>query len=54
VLRGRSASILGYTNNALTPAQRAGAIEAVVDRARSGALAVDHEVLPLAQVAEGW
>ena len=54
VLRGRSASILGYTNNALTPAQRAGAVEAVVDRARSGALAVDHEVLPLAQVAEGW
>jgi NADPH:quinone reductase-like Zn-dependent oxidoreductase len=54
VLRGRSASILGYTNNALTAAQRAGAIEAVVERATSGALAVDHEVLPLAQVEEGW
>ncbi|MGZ4507963.1 MAG: zinc-binding dehydrogenase [Blastococcus sp.] len=54
MLRGKSASILGYTNNALTPAQRAGAIEAVVDRARSGALAVDHEVLPLAQVADVW
>jgi NADPH:quinone reductase-like Zn-dependent oxidoreductase len=54
VLRGKNASILGYTNNALTPAQRAEALEAVVFHAGSGALAVDHEVLPLSQVAEGW
>jgi NADPH:quinone reductase-like Zn-dependent oxidoreductase len=54
VVRSRNASILGYTNNALTPAQRAEALEAVVFHAGSGALAVDHEVLPLSQVAEGW
>ncbi len=54
VLRSRSAQILGYTNNALTTAQRAEALRAVLDGARSGALAVEHETVPLAEVADGW
>jgi NADPH:quinone reductase-like Zn-dependent oxidoreductase len=54
VLRSRNAGILGYTNNSLTQAQRAHALEAVLAGARSGALVVDHEVLPLAGVVDGW
>jgi NADPH:quinone reductase-like Zn-dependent oxidoreductase len=54
VLRSRSAAVLGYTNNALTPARRAEALAAVVGHAQSGALAVDHEVLSFAEVADGW
>jgi NADPH:quinone reductase-like Zn-dependent oxidoreductase len=54
VLRGRSAAVLGYTNNALTPAQRAAAVDAVLGHAAAGRLAVAHEVLPMAEVAEAW
>jgi len=54
VLRGRSADVLGYTNNALTPGQRAAALDAVLGHAAAGRLAVEHEVLPMAMVAEAW
>jgi NADPH:quinone reductase-like Zn-dependent oxidoreductase len=54
VLRSHSADILGYTNNALTSTQRAQALSAVLGHAHTGALAVDHDVLPLAEVADGW
>ncbi|MCW2507824.1 MAG: Zn-dependent oxidoreductase, NADPH:quinone reductase [Modestobacter sp.] len=54
VLRGRSADVLGYTNNALTLAQRAAAVEAVLGHAAAGELAVEHEVLPMSRVAEAW
>ena len=54
VLRSRSASVLGYTNNHLTPAQRREAITAVAGHAAAGRLAVAHEVLPLARVDEAW
>jgi NADPH:quinone reductase-like Zn-dependent oxidoreductase len=54
VLRGRSADVLGYTNNALTPAQRAGALQAVLGHAAAGRLAVEHEVLSMSRVAEAW
>ena len=54
VLRSRSVDVLGYTNNALTPAQRAEALTAVVGQAARGALAVAHAVLPLTDVEEGW
>jgi NADPH:quinone reductase-like Zn-dependent oxidoreductase len=54
VLRSRFVDVLGYTNNALTAQQRAEALTAVVEQAARGALAVDHTVLPLAEVAEGW
>lgn len=54
VLRSRSIEILGYTNNALTPAQRDDAVAAVMSHAATGALRVDHEVLPLSEVSDGW
>jgi NADPH:quinone reductase-like Zn-dependent oxidoreductase len=54
VLRSRYVDVLGYTNNALTPEQRATALTAVVEQAARGALSVDHAVLPLAEVADGW
>lgn len=54
VLRSRSIEVLGYTNNALEPGQRAAAVRAVVAHAGSGALGVAHQTLPLREVAEGW
>jgi NADPH:quinone reductase-like Zn-dependent oxidoreductase len=54
VLRSRSASILGYTNNALTPAQRRSALTAVLHHAASGQITMAHETVPLAAVREAW
>jgi NADPH:quinone reductase-like Zn-dependent oxidoreductase len=54
VLRARSASVLGYTNNAITPAQRAEALAAVLGLATSGDLVVDHRLHPLDEVAAAW
>ena len=53
-LRGRSIAILGYTNNAISPAQRADALAAVLDLASTGALTVSHVVRPLTECAEAW
>jgi NADPH:quinone reductase-like Zn-dependent oxidoreductase len=54
VLRSRSLQVLGYTNNALTPDERAAAVAAVAGHAADGRLAVAHEVLPLTQAADAW
>jgi hypothetical protein len=54
VLRSRSVDVLGYTNNALGVEQRAAALTAVLGHAAAGAITVEHDVLPLAEVAEGW
>ena len=54
VLRSRSAAVLGYTNVSLTVHQRADALGAVFRHAADGAIAVDHEVVPLAGLPEGW
>ena len=54
VLRSRSAEVLGYTNNALSPEQRAEALAAVLGHAAQGRLGVAHEVLPLAAVERAW
>jgi hypothetical protein len=53
-LRSRSAAILGYTNNALTAEQRRSAVTAVAEHAAAGRLAVAHELVPLAEVADAW
>lgn len=53
-LRSRSATILGYTNNALTAAQRALALTELVGHAAAGRLTVDHECVDLADVTEAW
>ncbi|WP_369252790.1 quinone oxidoreductase family protein [Geodermatophilus amargosae] len=54
VLRGRSAEVLGYTNNALTPAQRRSALDAVLGAAATGRVGVAHETVPLADVTAAW
>jgi NADPH:quinone reductase-like Zn-dependent oxidoreductase len=54
VLRSRSASILGYTNNALTPEQRRDALTAVLRHAAAGRIAVAHETVSLPDVAAAW
>ena len=54
VLRGRSIAILGYTNNAITPAQRSGALDSVLALASDGTLEVSHVVRPLSACTEAW
>ncbi|GAA1563688.1 MULTISPECIES: quinone oxidoreductase family protein [Kribbella] len=54
VLRSKSASVLGYTNNALTAEQRHDALTAVLQHAAAGAIRVAHETVTLADVASAW
>jgi NADPH:quinone reductase-like Zn-dependent oxidoreductase len=54
VLRSRSASVLGYTNNALTAAQRSEAITAVLGHAAAGRIRMQYDVRPLAEVEQVW
>ncbi len=54
VLRSRSASVLGYTNNALTPEQRATALTAVLTHAAAGRIRMAYDVRPLAEVETAW
>jgi NADPH:quinone reductase len=53
-LRSRSASVLGYTNNDLTPEQQRDALHQVLLHAAAGQLRVEHEVVPLDGVTEAW
>jgi NADPH:quinone reductase-like Zn-dependent oxidoreductase len=54
VLRSRSASVLGYTNNALTAEQRATALSAVLAHAAAGRIRMAYDVSPLADVERRW
>jgi NADPH2:quinone reductase len=53
-LRSRSASVLGYTNNALTPERRTEVFRTVLGHAAGGRIRVDHDVVRLADVPEAW
>jgi NADPH:quinone reductase-like Zn-dependent oxidoreductase len=53
-LRGGTLSVLGYTNNALSHEQKAGALSEILGHAAAGRLSADHETLPLARAAEAW
>jgi NADPH:quinone reductase len=53
-LRSRSLRVLGYTNNELTPQQRAGALAHVVAEVLAGRLTVAHRRVPLADVTAAW
>jgi NADPH:quinone reductase-like Zn-dependent oxidoreductase len=53
-LRSGSHSILGYTNNSLTPRQREEALTQVFELAATGRCSVEVEPFPLAGVAEAW
>jgi NADPH:quinone reductase-like Zn-dependent oxidoreductase len=54
VLRGGSLRVIGYTNNALSKAERAESLGVVAGHAAAGRLAVEHEVVPFEQVADAW
>jgi hypothetical protein len=54
VLRGRSASVLGYTNNALTSDQRSDALAAVLEHATTGSITLAYDSQPLSTVEEAW
>jgi NADPH:quinone reductase-like Zn-dependent oxidoreductase len=53
-LRSRSASVLGYTNNALSPDERRAAVTAVFAHAAAGRVRVAHETHALEQVEQVW
>ena len=53
-LRSGAHSILGYTNNAISREQRAGALGAVLDLAAAGRCDVTHETVRLDDVAAAW
>jgi NADPH:quinone reductase-like Zn-dependent oxidoreductase len=53
-LRSHTASILGYTNNDLTDAQRRDALQAVLTQAVESGLAVGYEVVDLEGVTAAW
>ena len=52
-VRGKSLSVLGYTNNYLTPEQRQEALTSVVALAGDRSL-VEHAARPLTEIAEAW
>jgi NADPH:quinone reductase-like Zn-dependent oxidoreductase len=54
VLRSRSAEILGYTNNSLSTDQRRDALTAVLEHAAGKRIVVEHETVPLHDVAGAW
>jgi NADPH:quinone reductase-like Zn-dependent oxidoreductase len=54
LLRSRSVSVLGYTNNALTPEQRRDALTAVLSHASTGHIKVAYETRPLEAVGDAW
>jgi NADPH2:quinone reductase len=53
-LRSGSLRIVGYTNNALSPSQRAAMISEVAGHAAAGRLTVGFETVPCAAVEEAW
>jgi NADPH:quinone reductase-like Zn-dependent oxidoreductase len=54
VLRSGTLAVLGYTNNALSAGQRAGALREILGHAAAGRLTTDRETLPLARAAQAW
>jgi NADPH:quinone reductase-like Zn-dependent oxidoreductase len=54
VLRSAEICVLGYTNAALSPEQKAAALAQVLGHAAAGRLTADRETLPLERVADGW
>ncbi|MGW5240351.1 zinc-binding dehydrogenase [Monashia sp. NPDC004114] len=53
-LRSRSASVLGYTNNDLSPDRRAEVMRTVLEHAAAGRLTARFQAVPLSEVSTGW
>src|SRR5438067_1294329 len=54
ILRSRLHAILGYTNNALTHEQKAGALTEILTHAAAGRCTIERETMPLARATEAW
>jgi NADPH:quinone reductase-like Zn-dependent oxidoreductase len=54
VIRSHSESVIGYTNNSLSPEQRSAAITAVLGHAAAGRIRMAYDVCPLAEVESVW
>jgi NADPH:quinone reductase-like Zn-dependent oxidoreductase len=53
-LRSGSLRILGYTNNALSKAERAETVRTIAGHAAAGRLLVEYEAVPLESAPEAW
>jgi len=53
-LRSRSLRVLGYTNNELTPAEKAQTVSEIADHVAAGRLHVAYEAVPLEAAADAW
>ena len=53
-VRSRLHNILGYTNSALSPEQKAQALSEILTHAAAGRCTVDRETMPLARAGEAW
>ena len=53
-LRGGELSVLGYTNNGLSPEQKAAALAEILRHAAEGRIDTDREMLPLAEIGSAW
>jgi len=53
-LRSGMLSVLGYTNNALSQAQKAVALAEILRHAAAGRLTIDREAVPLSGAAQEW
>jgi NADPH:quinone reductase-like Zn-dependent oxidoreductase len=54
VLRSRSAEVCGYTNNSLSPEQRAQALSAVLELTAAGRISLSYDTLPLSEARAAW
>jgi len=54
VLRSRTAAVLGYTNNGITPEQRRDALTSVLQHAAAAEIKVGYETAALPDVAAAW
>jgi NADPH:quinone reductase-like Zn-dependent oxidoreductase len=53
-LRSGELSVLGYTNNGLSPEQKSAALAEVLGHAAHGRIDTDRETMPLAEIGSGW
>jgi len=53
-LRSTMTSVIGYTNNALSPEQKAAALAEILGHAAAGRITADRRILPLHQIADAW
>ena len=54
VVRGKALKILGHANAATPPEMKQAAFRAMCDHAAAGELTVEHEEVPLDQIADAW